>query len=214
MRSVSLIVVGALVSASVGGLAGCGNEDLVAPPMPTVAGEAMLDLHDDVTASADPTYENVAALLRGDPADGMATGACAYSGCHSGPGKAGLTFRRTSVADPAEVYKMLVEGAVGSGAVAPSLSCEYHPLRRVEPGDPSKSWLYIKLAGETEPDGNLLNLIAAADWDDTMSPCNTAFPFPGSLMPFAKDEPVVPLEPADLRLVAEWILAGAPGPVP
>jgi hypothetical protein len=192
----------------IGVTSGCGGDDDggggTGGSEPTIPGEAELDLHDDVAPLEDPTYENVAKLFRGDPAVADDRGFCAYSGCHSGPGKGGLTFRG-SVLDEMQVYRALVEGDSGHAQ-----ACEYHPLRRVEPGDPSKSWLYIKLAGETDDDDQM-NLVAADDWDETMSPCATTFP--GSLMPFAEDEPVIPLAPEELRMVAEWILDGAPGPV-
>lgn len=202
MRAGALILVGTLIGAALG----CGNDD--SAPVP---GETALDLHEDVAPLEAPTYANVAKLLRGDPAIPMDSGFCAYSGCHSGPGKAGLTFRgsATVALDEAQVYKALVEGAVGAGPVGPRFACEYHPLRRVEPGDPSKSWLYIKLAGPTDAKDQL-NLVAADDWDETMSPCKNDFP--GSLMPFSEGEPVYALEPAQLRMIAEWILDGAPGP--
>lgn len=190
----------------VGALAACGDDDGGGPigPPPTIAGETELDLHEDVEPFAEPTYENVAKLLRGDPDVSSDRGACAYSGCHSGAGKAGLTFRGTGALDTELVYRALVEG--DNGEVQ---ACEYHPLRRVEPGDPSKSWLYIKVAGETDS-RDQLNVIGADDWDSSMSPCEDDFP--GSLMPFSDGEPVVRLPPSELRMIAEWILNGAPGP--
>jgi len=210
VRAVTWIVVA--VMSGVG--AGCGDDTVAvdAGPPPEVVGTTELDLHEDVAPFDEPTYENVAKLFRGEDTTDAAgrTGLCAYaSGCHSGSGKAGLTFRGT-VFDDAQVYRALVEDA--NGAVQ---SCEYHPLRRVEPGDPDKSWLYIKLAAHANADDQP-NVIAADDWDPSLSPCSkppAAFPFPGSLMPFSEGEPVTPLEPSELRMVAEWILDGAPGPV-
>jgi hypothetical protein len=202
VRALAWVVVGTLIGAT----SACGgDDDGGGGSPPTIPGETELDLHDDVTPLDEPTYENVAKLLRGDPAVANDRGLCAYSGCHSGPGKGGLTFRGSGTLDEMQVYAALVEGANGHVQ-----ACEYHPLRRVEPGDPSKSWLYIKLAGETD-DRDQMNLVAAVDWDESMSPCEDTFP--GSLMPFAEDEPVIPLEPEELRMVAEWILDGAPGPV-
>lgn len=206
MRAVTCFVVAVMAGAG----AGCGDDTAAdAGPPPEVVGTTELDLHEDVAPIDEPTYENVAKLFRGEDTTGS-TGLCAYaSGCHSGSGKAGLTFRAT-VFDDAQVYRALVEDA--NGAVQ---SCEYHPLRRVEPGDPHTSWLYIKLAAHAAADGQV-NVLPADDWDATLSPCSkppAAFPFPGSLMPFSEGEPVTPLEPSELRMVAEWILDGAPGPV-
>jgi hypothetical protein len=207
VRAVTWIVVAVMGGAG----AGCGDDAVAvdAGPPPEVVGTTELDLHEDVAPFDEPTYENVAKLFRGDEAAGS-TGLCAYaSGCHNGSaGKAGLTFRLT-VFDDALVYRALVENANG-----PVQSCEYHPLRRVEPGDPDKSWLYIKLAAHANADGQV-NVLPAEDWDATLSPCSkppAAFPFPGSLMPFSEEDPVTPLEPSELRMVAEWILDGAPGP--
>lgn len=207
MRAVTCFVVAVVSGAGVG----CGDDTVAgdAGPSAEVVGTTMLDLHEDVAPLDEPTYENVAKLFRGDESPGS-TGLCAYaSGCHSGPGKAGLSFR-ANVFDDAQVYRALVEGTNGDVQ-----SCQYHPLRRVEPGDPDKSWLYIKLAAQANAEG-VVNVRPADDWDPTMSPCSSppaAFPFPGSLMPFSEGEPVIPLEPAELRMVAEWILDGAPGPV-
>lgn len=204
MRSVSLMLAVFACAAM-----GCGgDDDAMAIPLP-VAGEFELDLHEDVEPSAEPTYENVAKLLRGDPDDDKDRGLCAYSGCHSGPGKGGLTFRG-SIFDEAKLYEALVEGPIPGGAIGEVNSCEYHLLRRVEPGDPSKSWLYIKLAGPKDSRDDLA-VAPAADWDESGSACSRDFP--GSLMPFAEGEPVITLEPAQLRMIAEWILDGAPGPV-
>lgn len=200
MRSVPLWVVSVVMGVALG----CGGDEPNTPAPPPVAGEVELDLHDDVDPLEEPTYENVAKLLRGDPNDAGSTGLCAYvSGCHRGPGKGGLSFHGTTF-DEAKVYEALVEGPSG-----PVYACEYRPLRRVEPGDPSKSWLYIKLAAEGD-DRDQVNVVAADDWDESMSPCASLFP--GSLMPFSEDEPVVRLEPSELRMIAEWILDGAPGP--
>lgn len=204
MRSLAWMLTAAMVGASLG----CGGEDPPREPYP-VAGESELDLHEDVEPLMEPTYENVALLFRGDPEDDDASGACAYSGCHSGnAGKGGFTFRRSPL-DPNQVYRALVEGPT-NGVTGPIQACEYRPLRRVEPGDPERSWLYIKLAHEADS-RNDIKVQAAEDWDPEESPCSDTFP--GSLMPYADGEPVVPLEPEELRMVAEWILDGAPGPV-
>jgi hypothetical protein len=151
----------------------------------------------------EPTYENVAMILQQS---------CTFSAsCHGGTGaaKARLNFERAAASGT--ILDVLLEVP----------SCEYSAMPRVTPGDPARSWLWIKVDGETDARGNLL-FSPSPDWDAGVgrrpdgtlaaSTCplvvDGGISF-GMLMPMGSRRG---LSENRRRAIYEWILAGAPGP--
>jgi hypothetical protein len=151
----------------------------------------------------EPTYDNVAMILRQS---------CTFSSsCHGGTGtaKARLNFERTF--DGGTILDVLHEVP----------SCEYSAMPRLTPGDPDRSWLWIKIAGATDERGNLL-FTPSPDWDAGVdrrpdgtlasSTCplvvDGAISF-GMVMPMGSRQR---LPENRRRAIYEWIRAGAPGP--
>ncbi len=95
---------------------------------------------------------------------------CAVSGCHAGPTPTGNLSLESGVAY-ANLINVTADNPTAKGA----------GLVRVKPGDPSASFLYMKLAGLLLPDH-------------------------GSRMPLGS----AALDSNKLRFVREWIAAGAP----
>lgn len=159
---------------------------------------------EDEPKPREPTYANVATLLQQS---------CALSSsCHGGSaqGKARLNLA-----------KALATGDVRKALSAPA--CEYPPMKLLEPGDPSRSWLYVKLSSAHAADGKLAfrpdpawkpDLAPEASGKLPLSECplteDGAVSF-GALMPYEPGR-ATPLPAEDLELVRLWIARGAPGP--
>lgn len=154
----------------------------------------------------EPTYANVEALI--DRSCGSTS-----SSCHGGVrGSARLNFQL--LADTERPY---TDALVGVEA------CEYDFMPRVDPGNPDNSWLMIKISGPHDAEG-LLTFTPDPGWDSGLTPRMDGS-FPPSQCPLVEDGEltfgsVMPesggeifLEPAEITLFREWILAGAPGPV-
>lgn len=116
------------------------------------------------------TYANVQPIL---------ARACSFSRCHGGTAMSGGLNLGMSAA---ESHAALVNVA----------STQVPSMRRVQPGDPSMSWLMHKLEGTMS----------------TVPACQAAGAMCGVSMPERAD----PLHPAELSLFRRWIAAGAPGP--
>jgi hypothetical protein len=138
--------------------------------------------------SGTPTYEEVSAILIGDAP--MKVGSCGAMTCHGGTGSASakLTFKASDDF---------------TAAIVNVPACENPDLNIVEPGDPEKSWLWIKLNAEIK-DTNTGKIV----YDGTPSDCVTSgF---GTRMPGIN--PYDKLSQAKLDTIEAWIKGGAPGP--
>ena len=152
----------------------------------------------------EPTYENVERIVRQS---------CTFSGsCHGGTASARgrLNFQR-----------LFDSGRPITDILFEVPSCEYAPYPRVFPGDPDRSWMWIKINNEADSRGKLL-FDAGPEWDAGVrrlsdgglatSTCplvqrgELSF---GQLMPMGTRTGISP----NRRLaIYEWIRAGAPGP--
>jgi hypothetical protein len=136
------------------------------------------------------THDTVAAILRGDGTPTNMFGSCAFSSCHQGAAPR-ATLNLTEMPD---ITPVLVNVP----------SCQAEGLDRVEPGDPSKSWLWIKLAGPFDSSG-------AVTHSATPKTCAHTLPMTLGLgMPMTGGVPM--WEPERLFQVCSWIADGAPGP--
>jgi hypothetical protein len=118
-------------------------------------------------------------------------GSCAFSGCHDGLTKSAGLYLGPSVIEPpatadtpATVYASLTSPATTT-----------HELRRIAPGDLGKSFLFLKIEGCQNHSGLACGGALAG------APCGQRMP---ALSP--------PLAADDRRLIARWIVQGAPGP--
>jgi hypothetical protein len=146
---------------------------------------------DDGGEKATPpaTNEEVAALLGAGPGG---TGSCSVASCHGSAAEAELDITKTA---------NLRELFVGVPA------CEAPGFDLVEPGDPERSWLWIKLTGERE-DGTTGELKADPSWGEPNPDCKDAGGFGWRMPRVAPFE----LKQSDLDKIRSWIEAGAPGP--
>lgn len=136
-----------------------------------------------------PSYEQVSAVLG---TSSTQQSSCSVASCH-GAGVADLQL------------------SAGVDLIAETVNvpaCEAPELMLVEPGNPERSWLYIKLAGEiTDPTSG--ELVVQPSWGEPSTDCPNA---PG----FGKRMPRVSpfeLEQEKLSIVYDWIKGGAPGPM-
>ena len=157
-------------------------------------------------APLEPTYENVRMVVE------RSCGTDSRS-CHGGVrGNAQLNFRL-----------VLDEGRPITDALVDVPSCEYDLYDRVEPGDPERSWLFIKLSGAHDDEGNL-EFTPDPTWDPGIER-RTDGTFPPSECPLVEDGELTfgqvmpenrgnprPLRSREIQLFRDWILAGAPGP--
>lgn len=138
------------------------------------------------------THEVVAGILRGDGTPTNMMGSCAFSSCHSSANKATLDF----TAMPMDITTALVNVP----------ACEAQGMVRVKPGDPLNSWLWIKLVGPYDAEGNIT-------YPATPQNCSGATPGTvGILMPYSPGAPTL-LDPVKLFQICSWITDGAPGPM-
>ncbi len=150
------------------------------------------------------TYEDVEPIIRTS---------CTFSGaCHGGDreGQAQLNF--AAALDSGD-FRTALEGP----------ACEYRALPLLTPGDPDRSWLFIKVAGMADPSG-LLQFEPDPSWDPGIEPDEMG-QFPSSQCPLVVDGAisfgeVMPqsggtarLDDERMAILRAWIEAGAPGPV-
>lgn len=134
------------------------------------------------------SHKDVATILG---AGGAPAGACSIASCHGSSGVADLSLTASA---------NLRDTLVGVPA------CEVPGMNLVEPGDPERSWLWIKLTGKMTSAQNG-DLEADPSWGEPGKGCGA--------IGFGKRMPrVAPysLSQAQLDQVRAWILAGAPGP--
>ncbi|MET0285463.1 MAG: hypothetical protein ABW352_13365, partial [Polyangiales bacterium] len=85
-------------------------------------------------------------------------------------------------------------------------ACEAPSLKLVEPGNPARSWLWIKLSGKTSDSRGTLQPQDA--WGSPGTGCDGAgF---GTKMPQVGGNM---WDPQDLATIESWIKGGAPGPL-
>ena len=157
-------------------------------------------------APLEPTYENVLNVV--DRSCGTDS-----RSCHGGArGNADLNFGL-----------LLDEGRPITEALVNVPACQYDLLDRIEPGDPDRSWLFIKLSAAHDADGNI-EFTPDESWDPGIERRMDGT-FPPSECPNVEDGELTfgqimpentgnprPLPNREIELFREWILAGAPGP--
>jgi hypothetical protein len=130
---------------------------------------------------------------------------CAYIRCHDGPIiGATLPFRRSA----------------DNSAVLFLNSCEYPPMKRIEPYDPDNSWLFIKLTAQFRgPDDLYANFIYFEPKDPGFDPdarplaCAGGGRSPDGTVLFGTRMPATApnhLADDEIEAVRQWIMEGAP----
>jgi hypothetical protein len=118
------------------------------------------------------------------------TSACAIASCHGTTAEANLQLSGAT-----NLRDLLVNVK----------ACEAPTLNLVEPGNPSKSWLWIKLTAKTSDSRGTLEPQSA--WGSAGTDCDGAgF---GTKMPQVGGNM---WNQADLETIESWIKGGAPGP--
>lgn len=143
---------------------------------------------DGKTGSTQADHSDVALVLG---AGSGPTGSCSIASCHGEAGVANLDFTSK------ENLRELLVGVP---------SCEAPGMNLVEPGNPERSWLWIKLTGKMSNPSNG-DLEADPSWGEPGKGCGaTGF---GKRMP--RVSPYT-LPQKQLDEIRSWIEAGAPGP--
>jgi hypothetical protein len=143
---------------------------------------------DPYAASGAPrgTKDAVATLLRGPVGDSTMVGGCAFSSCHNSSGMASLDL------DVPDIATALVNVP----------ACQAEGFSRVTPGNPNMSWLWIKLVGPFDADGNVQNAATPKACPDTpMGTLGGAMPWTGGAS--------IPLPDEQLFQICTWIEDGA-----
>jgi hypothetical protein len=126
---------------------------------------------------------------------------CSYERCHAGPlVGAGLSF------EPGTDVRAALVGV---------RACQYDRMARVEPGDPDRSWLMIKLTEPfrpiDDPYAHAIYFAPPPGWDPLRRGCRDqtreGVPLFGQRMPATAPNS---LPPAELDLLRRWIASGAP----
>jgi hypothetical protein len=141
-----------------------------------------------------PSYAAVAAIFRRS---------CGFARCHSPPVLGGgLNFARE-----VDYHPQLV------GVPA----CEYDRMKRVEPGQPERSWLMVKLTAAVRPSsdkyGTYIEFEPASDWDPSQRPrlcrldSESGEPLFGWRMPATTPNM---LREDEIEVIRAWIADGAP----
>lgn len=142
---------------------------------------------DDPVEGTTSAHDQVAAILGVGPG---AKGSCSISSCHGdGIASAGL-----NLAQGVDLTALLVNVP----------ACEAPSLMLVAPGEPEKSWLYLKL---TAPTATKKELMVDPAWGEPGQDCEEAKGF-GKRMPETGTE----LSAEQVEQVRSWIADGAPGP--
>lgn len=139
-----------------------------------------------------PLYTEVEAIL---------LRSCAFERCHSGALVGGALD--------------LSRGGDYHAALVGIAACEYERMARVEPGDPDRSWLIVKLTAEFRPADDpypfYIRFTPAPGWDDSRRACRDqtedGTPLFGQRMPLTAPNM---LPEAELDAIRDWIVAGAP----
>lgn len=140
---------------------------------------------------------------------------CSFRPCHSNAfGHGGMNFEG-----------LFQEGIPYTEVLVDVPSCGYDAMPRVTPGDPSQSYLMIKIAGPADDDGQLI-FEPDPSWDHGLE-LNADGTFPPSRCPLVQTGEltfgaVMPLPPRfgpierlaedEIEVIRQWILDGAPGP--
>jgi hypothetical protein len=143
-------------------------------------------------ASTLSPHDQVSAILGAGPEQ---RGTCSIASCHGDPAAEGIASAGLNLKKSADLTELLVG----------KKSCEAPALNLVEPGDPDKSWLYIKLTGATKTGSK--DLEPDPSWGEPGEDCEEATGF-GKRMP----ETGAALSAAQVETIKQWILDGAPGP--
>ena len=144
------------------------------------------------TAARPESYAKVADILQRS---------CSYVRCHDGP-LIGGTLRLGQDGDYASVLL---------GVTA----CQYDRMKRVEPGDPEHSWLWVKLTaafrGASDPYANYIEFTPEPGWDPEQRGCRDqtedGVPLFGQRMPLTAPNM---LPDDELQAIRRWIEQGAP----
>jgi hypothetical protein len=126
---------------------------------------------------------------------------CAYIRCHAGTPVGGtLSFLR---------------GANHALSLVDVPACEYERMKRVEPFQPERSWLIVKLTAafrdRDDPYANYIYFDPDPDWDPNQRGCrdqtDDGTPLFGSRMPLTAPNM---LPDSELETIRRWIEEGAP----
>ncbi len=104
-------------------------------------------------------------------------------------------------------FERLLESDTLWEAMADVQSCEYDTLPLVAPGEPERSWLMVKLTGQTDPDGRL-RFDPDSSW--VPAPDSCAVGVRGSYDFGTRMPEVGQLSPREIETFRAWILAGPP----
>ena len=145
----------------------------------------------DAGANGAALYPRVQAIL---------ARSCAYQRCHAGPLIGGALS--------------LARGSDYAAALVSVPACEYERMARVEPFDPERSWLMVKLTADFRaPDDPLpfyIHFEPDSDWDPEGRGCRDraadGTPLFGQRMPLTAPN-MLPQQ--DLDVLSAWIAAGA-----
>lgn len=147
------------------------------------------------------TYENVSMIL---------TSSCAFASCHGGAGAG---------ASQLNLATSLAAGTLVEDLSMPS--CQYSAMPLLTPGEPSQSWLYLKVAGPHM--GARVDFTPAASWDPGITPDGMGN-YPASTCPLVERGDItfgammpqgsMGLDASRAETIRLWIAAGAPGPTP
>ena len=172
-----------------------------APDANGADGTAPSSTPDSAAWAADPTDASTSdAPASYLAAESVIRTSCAFVRCHGGPtrGGAGLWFGPGSIRGP------LVNVS----------ACEDPDMMRVRPGDPSNSWVRIKLEAPQDPETHAIEFSPPADWvpdpacGPGLDPTDASGRF-GLRMPATG---TFQLDGDGLAKLVSWIEAGAPGP--
>lgn len=157
----------------------------------------------------EPTYANVERLV----VESCATDS---SSCHGGRGTGSARLNFGAELDA---------GRPLTGVLVDVAACEYDLLDRVEPGDPDRSWLMVKLTHEFDADGAIVGFTPDPGWDMGGLEPRPDGTLPASVCPMTEDGVLtfgtnmpqsigrpIPLAEREVTLIREWIALGAPGP--
>lgn len=145
------------------------------------------------------TYANVVSILETS---------CNFPSCHGGTGAG---------ASQLNLATSIAAGTLVADLMQPS--CQYDAMPLLTLGDPSQSWLYLKVAGPHA--GARLDFTPSATWDPGINP-DAMGRYPASECPLTERGEITfgtmmpqgstGLDAARAATIRMWIEAGAPGP--
>jgi hypothetical protein len=146
------------------------------------------------------TYANVATIF---------SRTCAFSSCHGGPGSGAAMLN---------LQQSITAGTLVADLQAPS--CEYSAMPLLTPGDPTQSWIYLKITSAHT--GLELNFTPDPTWDHGGLMPDAMGHYPPSTCPLTSAGQItfgqiMPMGTGGLpanqaETIRLWIAAGAPGP--